>query len=45
MRIWYSGRSYFAHIDDFKPVKYTKQKRFKRDDKWKPMYIDETKLV
>lgn len=45
MRIWYSGRSYFAHIRGFKPVKYVRQKRFRRDNKWKPMYDGEIKSM
>lgn len=45
IKLYYSGRSYFVHINDFKPSKCTRQKRFKRDNKWKPMYEGEMKSV
>jgi hypothetical protein len=41
MRLYYTGRSYCVTIGDFNIPKYTRQKKFKRDEKWKPMYKGE----
>ena len=30
LRLYYSGRSFFARIGDWEPPKYTKQKKFKK---------------
>jgi len=44
MRLFYSGRSYNVDIKEFKPRHFVRQKKFRRDDKWKPMYESEKRL-
>jgi hypothetical protein len=41
LRLFYSGRAYNVKIVDYEKPKYTRQKKFRRDNKWKPMYNSE----
>ena len=40
-KLFYSGRSAFVHIETELPKRFVRQKKFKRDDKWQPMYYGE----
>jgi hypothetical protein len=37
IKLFYNGRSHQVRIKDFIQPKYTRQKKFRRDNKWKPM--------
>jgi len=45
IRLFYSGRSYSVQMTKRKDKKYTRQKKFRRDNKWKPMYVGENKKI
>jgi len=44
MKLFYNGRSCFVGLKKFKPKSFVRQKRFRRDNKWKPMYNGENKI-
>ena len=43
LKLFYSGKSYHVYFESVKKKRYTHQKKFKRDNKWKPMYLGEMK--
>lgn len=44
-KLFYNGRSYYVTVKEFIPKRFTRQKKFKRDNKWKSMYEGEIKLI
>ena len=44
VKLFYTGRSFFVGLKKFEPERFVRQKRFRRDNKWKPMYDGEKKI-
>lgn len=45
MKLFYNGRSCYVVVKEFKSKCFIKQKKLKRDNKWKPMCKREMKIV